>query len=72
MFYAFLHVYVMLYFYFIGLQVSFSVGHQIYRYLKKTSAISGENTHTVRRAFTANSPVGDVLELFDRSKYNRN
>lgn len=57
MFYAFLHVYFMLYFYFIGLQVSFSVGYQIYRDLEKKITLSGVNTHTVRRAFTSNSRV---------------
>jgi hypothetical protein len=33
--YALLHIYCILYLYFIGLQLSFSVGYQIYRDLEK-------------------------------------
>jgi hypothetical protein len=53
----------MLYFYFISLHIPFLVGYQIYRDLKKTSAIGAENTHTARRAFTAASPETAKLKV---------
>ena len=61
LFHAFLHIYFMLYFYFIGLQVSFWLVTRFTGIYKKSSTIRGENTLTVSRAFTAASPESHAV-----------